>query len=76
VAPLGTSFLNFLSLSIQPPTPVTLIPRRKCRCSLIYLRHTNKKKEEKIVAAKEEKVATIDEQILPLKCKIMYHPML
>jgi len=61
VAPLGTSFLNFLSFSIQPPTSVTLIPRRKCHHSLIYSRHTNKEKEEKIVVAKEEKVTIIDE---------------
>jgi len=40
---------------------VTLIPRRKCHHSLIYSRHTNKEKEEKIVVAKEEKVTIIDE---------------
>ncbi len=55
VAPLGQSFLIFLSHSIQPPTPMTFVPREQCHHSHVYSKHNNKEEKEKVATNKRKK---------------------
>ncbi len=54
VAPLGQSFLIFLSLSIQPSTPMTFVPRGQYHHSHVYSKHNNKEEKEKVAIEEEQ----------------------
>ncbi len=66
VAPLGTSLLIFLSLSIRPPTPMTLILSRYHHHSLVHLEHTNEEE-------KDEEITTKDKQNIGLVFRVQDH---